>query len=105
VTAGSVTSVRDVHQPVFDHLDGLTGGGLFEHALHTLPRRERGYCAGNVTRGLVVLCREPEPRPPARRYRALVLDARRGRSLGQGAESALAMLGTAQQARRISEPE
>jgi hypothetical protein len=102
VTAGSVTPVSDVHRPVFDQLERLTdGGGLFEHVLHTVPRREHGYCAGNAARGLVLLCREPEPRP-SRRYHAFVLGARRSLNLGQGAESALATLATAQQACRIS---
>ena len=70
----------DMHQPVFDHLERLTDDrGLFEHALHTVPRREHGYCVDDVARGLVVVCREPRPGPAARRlarcYLAFVLDA------------------------------
>ena len=80
MTAGSVTPASDVRQPVFDHLERLTDDrGLFEHALHTSPRREHGYCVDDVARGLVVVCREPAPGPTASRlgrcYLAFVLDA------------------------------
>jgi hypothetical protein len=80
MTAGSLTPASDAHQPVFDHLERLTDDrGLFEHALGTVPRREHGYCVDDVARGLVVVCREPEPAPAARRlarcYLAFVLDA------------------------------
>jgi hypothetical protein len=80
MTAGSATPASDVHQPVFDHLERLTDGrGLFEHARHTVPRREHGYCVDDVARGLVVVCHEPEPGPLVRRlarcYLAFVLDA------------------------------
>ena len=80
MTAGRVTPASDVHQPVFDHLERLTDDrGLFEHALHAVPRREHGYCVDDVARGLVVVCHEPEPGPTARRlarcYLAFVLDA------------------------------
>ena len=80
MTVGGVTPASDVHQPVFDHLGRLTDDrGLFEHALHTVPRREHGYCVDDVARGLVVVCHEPEPGPTARRlarcYLAFVLDA------------------------------
>ena len=40
--------------------------GLFEHALHGDPRPEHGYCVDDVARGLVVICREPDPRPVLR---------------------------------------
>jgi hypothetical protein len=78
--AGSVTPAGGLHQPVFDHLERLTDDrGLFEHALHAVPRREHGYCVDDTARGLVVMCREPEPGPTARRlarcYLAFVLDA------------------------------
>jgi hypothetical protein len=80
MTAGRVTSASDVHQPVFDHLERLTDDrGLFEHALHTVPRREHGYCVDDVARGLVVVCHEPKPGAAARRlarcYLDFVLDA------------------------------
>ena len=35
--------------------------GLFEHADGAIPRREHGYCVDDVSRGLMVLCREPFP--------------------------------------------
>jgi hypothetical protein len=75
-----MTPATDVHQPVFDHLERLTDDrGLFEHARHTVPRREHGYCVDDAARGLVVVCREPQPGPVARRlarcYLAFVLDA------------------------------
>lgn len=35
--------------------------GLFEHADGAIPRREHGYCVDDVSRGLLVLCREPFP--------------------------------------------
>jgi hypothetical protein len=80
MTAGGVTSASDADQPVFHHLDRLTDDrGLFEHALHAVPRREHGYCTDDAARGLVVMCREPEPGPTARRlarcYLSFVLDA------------------------------
>ncbi|HSV68363.1 MAG TPA: glycosyltransferase [Mycobacteriales bacterium] len=61
--------------PAFDHLDRLTDRhGLFEHALHSVPRPEHGYCLDDVARGLVVACREPDPGPAVRRLAALYLD-------------------------------
>jgi hypothetical protein len=80
MTARRVIPARDVRQPVFDHLERLTDDrGLFEHALLTVPRREHGYCVDDVARGLVVVCREPDPTPAVRRmtrcYLAFVLDA------------------------------
>jgi hypothetical protein len=79
MTVSRVTPADEV-QPVFDHLARLTDDrGLFEHARHAVPRREHGYCLDDVARGLVVVCREPEPGPTARRlarcYLAFVLDA------------------------------
>jgi hypothetical protein len=66
--------------PVFDHLARLTDDrGLFEHALHSTPRREHGYCVDDVARALVVVCREPHPDRVvtglARRYLGFVLSA------------------------------
>jgi hypothetical protein len=80
VTAGGATPVSDADQPLLDHLDRLTDErGLFEHALHAVPRREHGYCVDDAARGLVVMCHEPQPGPTARRlgrrYLAFVLDA------------------------------
>lgn len=80
MTVGGVIRSGDVYRPVFDHLERLTDDrGLFEHARHAVPRREHGYCVDDVARGLVVICREPEPGPAvrslARRYLTFVLDA------------------------------
>jgi hypothetical protein len=80
MTAGSATPAGGLYQPVFDHLERLTDDrGLFEHALLAVPRREHGYCVDDTARGLVVVCREPEPGPAARRlarcYLTFVLDA------------------------------
>ena len=57
----------------FRHLLRLSDQvGLLEHAEGTVPRLEHGYCTDDVARGLVVACREPEPRHElvtlARRY-------------------------------------
>ena len=37
--------------------------GTFEHADHTVPRREHGYCTDDMARVLVVTSREPAPSP------------------------------------------
>ena len=75
-----VTAAGNLGPPVFDHLERLTDDrGLFEHACLAVPRPEHGYCVDDVARGLVVVCREPQPAPAARRlarcYLAFVLDA------------------------------
>lgn len=45
--------------PGFAHLRRLTdAGGLYEHALGTVPRIEHGYCVDDVARALVVVCRD-----------------------------------------------
>jgi len=66
--------------PVFDHLDHLSDErGLFEHAEHSTPRREHGYCVDDVARALVVVSREPNPSTTvtrlSRRYLDFVLAA------------------------------
>ena len=71
---------REVHAPVFSHLLALSdAGGLFEHALHDVPRPEHGYCIDDESRALVVLCREQDLDDDllalARRCLALVADA------------------------------
>jgi hypothetical protein len=46
--------------PIFAHVLAMTDDtGLFEHALHRLPRPEHGYCVDDVARGLIVLTRAP----------------------------------------------
>jgi hypothetical protein len=48
--------------PSFDHIDSMTDDiGTFEHADHTQPRREHGYCTDDMARLLVVAVREPQP--------------------------------------------
>jgi hypothetical protein len=48
--------------PPFRHLLRLTDDiGLLEHAEGPTPRFEHGYCVDDVARGLVVVCREPQP--------------------------------------------
>lgn len=69
-----MSPVDTVACPVFDHLRALTDErGLFEHALYSRPRPEHGYCVDDVARGLVVVCREPEPEPGLRRLAELYL--------------------------------
>jgi hypothetical protein len=51
-------------EPGFDHLARMTDEhGTFEHADHTTPRREHGYCTDDMARVLVVTSREPHPGP------------------------------------------
>lgn len=48
--------------PPFQHLQRLTDHiGLLEHAEGIVPRYEHGYCVDDISRGLVVTCREPSP--------------------------------------------
>lgn len=52
----------------YSHLDALTdAGGLFEHALLDVPRREHGYCVDDVARALIVVVQEPEQSEVTRR--------------------------------------
>lgn len=51
-------------RPQYAHLQRLSDDiGLFEHALHDVPRPEHGYCVDDVARGLLVTVREPDPTP------------------------------------------
>jgi hypothetical protein len=53
--------------PTFSHISALTDRfGTFEHARHTTPRREHGYCTDDVARLLVVASRAPRPTPTTR---------------------------------------
>jgi hypothetical protein len=46
----------------FAHLAAMTDEhGTFEHADHTTPRREHGYCTDDMARLLVIATREPDP--------------------------------------------
>jgi hypothetical protein len=50
--------------PSFEHLARMTDEyGTYEHADHTSPRREHGYCTDDMARVLVVTSREPSPSP------------------------------------------
>lgn len=54
-------SARDagVPRPTFSHLRRLTDEyGLWEHALHSTPRREHGFCTDDNARALVIVARE-----------------------------------------------
>jgi len=51
-------------EPNFAHVARMTDEqGMYEHADHTSPRRELGYCTDDMARLLVVACREPNPSP------------------------------------------
>ena len=55
---------RDQHvnapEPSFRHLAAMSDAiGTFEHADHSTPRVEEGYCADDVARVLIATCREP----------------------------------------------
>jgi hypothetical protein len=51
-------------EPNFAHVAHMTDDhGMFEHADHTTPRPEHGYCTDDMARLLVVACREPNPSP------------------------------------------
>ncbi|MCU1656370.1 MAG: glycosyl transferase [Pseudonocardiales bacterium] len=70
-----MTAGRGRPAPVFDHLEHLTDErGLFEHAAHSTPRREHGYCVDDAARGLVVVCREPKPTEALQRLEQCYLD-------------------------------
>ena len=52
-------------EPGFQHLLRMTDHrATFEHADHTEPRREHGYCTDDMARVLVVTTREPETPGP-----------------------------------------
>ncbi len=54
---------RAIPEPRFDHLARMTEPlGLWEHALYSEPRQDHGFCTDDNARGLIVACRESEPR-------------------------------------------
>lgn len=56
-----------VPRPRFDHLLDISDSiGTFEHTEYTEPRREHGYCTDDMARVLMVVAREPHPRPAVR---------------------------------------
>jgi len=73
-------ALRDVPAPRFDHVARLSDDtGLLEHARTAIARREHGYCVDDVSRGLLVVAREPRPGPDlvrlAERYLAFLTHA------------------------------
>lgn len=51
-----------VPEPPFEHLLRLSDDtGVLEHARGAVPRRRSGYCTDDVSRALVVICRQPSP--------------------------------------------
>jgi hypothetical protein len=52
----------DAPEPDWSHIARLSDDtGLLEHARNAIVRREHGYCVDDVSRGLLVACREPRP--------------------------------------------
>lgn len=76
----STTGFR-VPKPNFDHLRELTEPyGLWEHASHSTPRREHGFCNDDNARALVITAHEQTEDLTllASIYLRYVLDSRRG---------------------------
>ncbi|MEV4130562.1 glycosyltransferase [Dactylosporangium sp. NPDC049742] len=64
----------------YAHLHRLSDDvGLFEHAEYSTPRTSHGYCVDDVARGLLIICREPDPPPDllrlGERYLAFLVEA------------------------------
>jgi len=54
--------LADAPPPDWSHVVRLSDDtGLLEHARHAIARREHGYCVDDVSRGLLVASREPQP--------------------------------------------
>jgi hypothetical protein len=54
--------LADAPAPTWSHIARLSDDvGLLEHARNAIPRREHGYCVDDVSRGLLVASREPQP--------------------------------------------
>ena len=52
----------DAPEPNWAHIARLSDDtGLLEHARNAIVRREHGYCVDDVSRGLLVASREPQP--------------------------------------------
>ena len=66
--------LTDAPPPSWSHLARLSDDtGLFEHARNAVVRREHGYCTDDVSRGLLVACREPEPTAEVTRLAGMYL--------------------------------
>ena len=62
--AAGTAAVRlaDAPEPNWAHIARLSDDvGLLEHARNAIVRREHGYCVDDVSRGLLVASREPQP--------------------------------------------
>jgi hypothetical protein len=54
--------LADAPEPNWSHIARLSDDtGLLEHARNAIVRREHGYCVDDVSRGLLVASREPQP--------------------------------------------
>jgi hypothetical protein len=52
----------DAPEPDWSHIARMSDDtGLLEHARNSIARREHGYCVDDVSRGLLVAAREPQP--------------------------------------------
>ncbi len=52
----------DAPEPNWTHIARMSDDvGLLEHARNAIARREHGYCVDDVSRGLLVASREPQP--------------------------------------------
>jgi hypothetical protein len=62
-------------RPPFTHIKRLSDGrGIFEHADGSTPRTKGGYCLDDVSRALIVLCREPHLTNDLNRLAAVYFD-------------------------------
>jgi hypothetical protein len=58
----TTAAVRTPARDAFDHVLAMTDSiGTFEHADHAEPRVSHGYCADDMARVLIVVCREHDP--------------------------------------------
>jgi hypothetical protein len=72
--------LADAPEPTWAHIARLSDDvGLLEHARNAIARREHGYCVDDVSRGLLVASREPQPTAQviglAERYLAFLTQA------------------------------
>jgi hypothetical protein len=70
----------------FRHLLRLSDGtGLLEHARRSVPRRDLGYTTDDTARGLIAVCRQPDPGPELVRLAEIYLVfLAHARDLGRG---------------------
>lgn len=54
--------LADAPAPSWSHIARLSDDvGIYEHARNAIARRQHGYCTDDVSRALLVACREPAP--------------------------------------------